>query len=129
VIKPDAMKDYIEHAGITSGPLFRPLRNSKVRELADSTMDEFTMYRVLMSYLERVPGSTRVTRAEDGSEQKECIYHPHSLRATTATLLLEAGVPIEEVQQLLGHKHITTTQIYDKRRRTTRQSASHQIPF
>jgi site-specific recombinase XerD len=87
------------------------------------------MYRVLMSYLERLPTATRMTRAEDGTERTECVYHPHSLRATTATLLLEAGVPIEEVQQLLGHKHITTTQIYDKRRRTTKQSASHKVPF
>jgi site-specific recombinase XerD len=32
-----------------------------------------------------------------------------------------------EVQDLLGHRHITTTQIYDKRRRTTSQSASHKL--
>lgn len=47
------------------------------------------------------------------------IYTPHSLRATTATLLLDAGVDITKVQELLGHRHITTTQIYDKRRRST----------
>jgi site-specific recombinase XerD len=29
-------------------------------------------------------------------------------------LLLDAGVAIESVQGLLEHKHITTTQIYDK---------------
>jgi integrase len=45
----------------------------------------------------------------------ECIYSPHSLRATTATPLLDAREPIESVQDLLDHKHITTTQIYDKR--------------
>jgi hypothetical protein len=27
--------------------------------------------------------------------------------------------------ELLGHRHITTTQIYDKRRRSTSESASH----
>ena len=53
------------------------------------------------------------------------LYSTHSLRATTATLLLDAGVHIHKVQELLGHRHITTTQIYDKRRRSTSESASH----
>jgi site-specific recombinase XerD len=29
------------------------------------------------------------------------------------------------MKELLGHRHITTTQIYDKRRRSTSESASH----
>ena len=37
--------------------------------------------------------------AEDGTvtKIKRCIYTPHSLRATTATLLLDAGVDIIKV--------------------------------
>ena len=31
----------------------------------------------------------------------------------------------EKVKELLGHRHVTTTQIYDKRRRSTSESASH----
>jgi hypothetical protein len=53
----------------------------------------------------------------DGSTVRRCIYTPHSLRATTATLLLDGNVDIVKVKDLLGHRHITTTQIYDKRRR------------
>jgi site-specific recombinase XerC len=33
------------------------------------------------------------------------------------------------VQDLLNHKHITTTQIYVKRRRSVRDSASHKMPI
>jgi site-specific recombinase XerD len=68
-------------------------------------------------------------RLEDGSEVEYGIYTPHSLRATTATLLLDAGVDIKKVQDLLGRRHITTTQIYDKRRIATSQSASHDVPI
>jgi site-specific recombinase XerD len=65
----------------------------------------------------------------DGSIAMRCIYTPHSLRATAATLLLEAGIDIAKVQELLGHRHITTTQIYDKRRRQAHEGASHDIPI
>ena len=61
----------------------------------------------------------------DGSTIRRCIYTPHSLRATTPTLLLDANVDIIKVQDLLGHRHVTTTQIYDKRRRSTSESTSH----
>ena len=38
--------------------------------------------------------------------------HPHRFRRTSATDLLNAGMPIEQVQELLGHKNIETTRIY-----------------
>jgi integrase len=34
---------------------------------------------------------------------------------------------ILNVQELLGHRHVTTTQVYDKRRRATSESASHKV--
>jgi site-specific recombinase XerD len=51
------------------------------------------------------------------------------LRATCATRLLDLGVDITKVQDLLGHRHITTTQVYDKRRRSTLESASHDVAY
>ena len=87
------------------------------------------MWRVILGYLERLPGATHEVTLPGGSVRRECIYTPHSLRATTATLLLDAGVELTKVQALLGHRHITTTQIYDKRRRSTSESASHDVPI
>ena len=67
----------------------------------------------------------------DGTKTKvrSCLYTPHSWRAATAILLLDAGVDIGKVQELLGHRHVTTTQIYDTRRRSTAESASHDVPL
>jgi len=90
-------------------------------------MDSATMYRVILGYLRRLPGAMKKERIEDGSEVEQCVYTPNSLRATAATLLLDAGVDIKKVQNLLGHQHITTTQIYDKRRIAASQSASHDV--
>jgi hypothetical protein len=33
------------------------------------------------------------------------------------------------VLELLGHRHVTTMRIYDKRRRQAREGASHDIPI
>ena len=37
---------------------------------------------------------------------------PHLMRHTVAQLLLEGGMPLEQVQRFLGHSKIATTQIY-----------------
>jgi site-specific recombinase XerD len=38
--------------------------------------------------------------------------HPHLLRHGTAMLLLDNGLPLDEIQKVLGHRNINTTQIY-----------------
>ena len=39
-------------------------------------------------------------------------YSPHKLRATTATSLIGRGNDIYDVQVLLDHEHVSTTQLY-----------------
>ena len=116
-------------AEISRGALFRGRLNPRSNKLGSLPMDPATMYRLLQGYLEKLPGAMKEVKTLSGRPAKRCIYTPHSLRATTATLLLDAGVDIRKVQDLLGHRHVTTTQIYDKRRRGTSESASHDVPI
>ena len=38
--------------------------------------------------------------------------HPHKFRRTMATRAIDKGMPIEQVQKLLGHSQIDTTMQY-----------------
>jgi site-specific recombinase XerD len=129
----EAIAEYIKQAGLAKGALFRAQRHSKVKELGETPIGLVTMYNLLQRYLARLPGSMREEEVvdADGSTRKvrRCAYSPHSIRATTATLLLDAGVDIIKVKDLLGHRHVTTTQIYDKRRRSLKEGASHDVPI
>jgi site-specific recombinase XerD len=116
----EALAEYLAKASLETGPIFRARRAVHSTELGGRPMSEPSMYRVIASYVARLPSAVK-----EGTR----LYSTHSLRATTATLLLDAGVDIRKVQELLGHRHVTTTQIYDKRRRTTKESASHDVPI
>ena len=39
-------------------------------------------------------------------------FHPHRFRRTCATTALSRGMPIEQVQKMLGHEEINTTLTY-----------------
>jgi site-specific recombinase XerD len=63
---------------------------------------------VLKRYLSSMPNALRQRELPSGEKTTECVDTPPSLRATAATLLLDSGVDIMEVKELLGHRHVTT---------------------
>jgi integrase/recombinase XerC len=127
----EAIQQYLDRAGLMSGPLFRPQRHSRQKEptLADRAFTPTAMYNLIRSYLVRLPKAMMEEQLPDGTTRQRCRYTSHSLRATVATALLDRGQDICKVQELLGHRHVTTTQIYDKRRREAHEGASHDIPI
>jgi integrase len=51
----------------------------------------------------------------------------HGLRHTCATLMLDTGASIGDVQAQLGHRHIATTLRYDRARRTRADKAGNAL--
>lgn len=49
---------------------------------------------------------------ELGRKLNICRIHPHKFRRTMATRAIDKGMPIEQVQKVLGHSQIDTTMHY-----------------
>lgn len=57
-------------------------------------------------------GGVEVRLRELGKRLNLSKVHPHKFRRTLATTAIDKGMPIEQVQQLLGHQKIDTTMHY-----------------
>ena len=56
-------------------------------------------------------------------------YSSHKLRHTAATLMLKNGVDIRTLQELLGHEHLNTTQIYTHIENSSLRDAAMRSPL
>lgn len=56
-------------------------------------------------------------------------YSPHKLRHTAATLMLQNGVDVRTLQEVLGHENLNTTQIYTHVANTGLRTAAQANPL
>ena len=71
------------------------------------------LFVTLRSPYERIKiGGIETRLRKMGKELEIEKVHPHKFRRTLATMAIDKGMPIEQLQQLLGHKRIDTTLQY-----------------
>ena len=83
------------------------------RYLASRTDDNPALFVTLQKPYNRLQISGVEIRLRNlGRELNLNKVHPHKFRRTLATMAIDKGMPIEQVQQLLGHQSIDTTLQY-----------------
>lgn len=81
--------------------------------LDSRTDDNPALFVTLRSPHERIKiGGIETRLREMGKVLDIEKVHPHKFRRTLATMAIDKGMPIEQLQQLLGHKRIDTTLQY-----------------
>lgn len=81
--------------------------------LESRTDDNPALFVSLKSPHERLKiGGVEVRLREFGKKLGLQKVHPHKFRRTLATMAIDKGMPVEQLQQLLGHRKIDTTMQY-----------------
>lgn len=117
------------HAPLISDALSELLKLyiSTLRRLAHKDDPLFTVTPLSKKPLSRrYIARLMTTIAIENGIQKQ--FSPHSCRATVASLLHKQGVPVGEIQDLLGHRSIITTMRYIKKIDEEKQSAARKNP-
>jgi site-specific recombinase XerD len=102
IAKPaaDLLKEYLNHRGIQSN-FDRHIFSSQTHEHMTNSCVAAIFKKYVTLGKEQHPSMFREKR-----------YSAHTMRHTTATHMLEAGVPIMAIKNFLGHASVTTTERY-----------------
>ena len=97
----EVVTDYIENERADDETLEEEHRDALFLSLRGTRMTERSIRNLVKKYT-----SIGMATSRDGG------YSPHKLRATAATSLIGRGNSIFDVQALLDHEQVTTTQLY-----------------
>jgi len=94
------LKHYIDKQGLTEKNERHVFSSQTHEHMTVSCIEEIFKKYVILA------------KKEYPSLFREKCYTPHSMRHSTATHMLEAGVPIVVIKNFLGHASLQSTQIY-----------------
>lgn len=108
----DILECWLDERGRHPGALF--LRVRKGNNITGDALSTQSVYDIVVKRYK-----------EAGLER----LSPHDLRHTFATKLLESGVDIFVVKDLMGHSNVETTKIYDNRDEKAKIIAVNELPL
>ncbi len=107
---PPAIQDDVRR------PLFLSQKKTKDGVSTDSRMSTNAIHRLVKKHI-----------LDAGLDPTQ--YSAHKLRHTAATLMLSRGVDVKTVQEVLGHEHLNTTEIYTHIENTELKIAAEANPI
>ena len=105
-----AIDDWLNAAGVNTGPVFRAI--NKAQRVGKSAFSPKVIWGVVKA------GSSKCGLSN---------VAPHDLRRTCARLCHEAGGELEQIQFLLGHVSVQTTERYLGRKQRLRNAVNDRI--
>lgn len=105
---------WLERAGIAEGPIFRPLSKvGRMMGIRERCISEDVIWNVVREY---------------GAQLGKAAFAPHDLRRTCAKLCRSSGGDLEQIQLLLGHASVQTTERYLGTRQNLERAVNDNLP-
>lgn len=111
--------------GRTQGPILRRQDGRRVRAGTPAPRVAFNR-QAIYRLLGELADAAGLVGDEDGQVDN---VHPHRLRHTFVTTLLDLGVPLQAVQDAARHSSPDTTRQYDRARDSFREHPTHKLSF
>ncbi len=103
---------------------YMPLRNKMVLTDNQALFGSRNHNRITVTAVHRLVKKHMLAAGLDPEQ-----YSAHKLRHTAATLMLSGGVDVKTVQEVLGHEHLNTTEIYTHIENTELKIAAQANPL
>lgn len=102
--------DYLDLERPSESELAEEYKDALFLSLQNKRMTEKSIRQLVKKYTSIALGTTRANG-----------YSPHKLRATAASSLIQYGFSIYDVQNLLDHDNVTTTQLYSAHKKNAKR--------